>query len=138
MLYAGAPLLAFGFDQRNLPRGDFAQGRDYFLVVRLDQRPCTLQQLLGTARRSEYQFEPIRNVFEAIFYSYSGHRTLIFRPSAPIVNEPAGTCRRLQMPKALFREASVPEPSPKLGPYFSAGSPQRLHSAHEPSKSLMS
>jgi hypothetical protein len=85
----GAALLAFGFDQRDFPGGDLTQGRDDFLVVRLDQRPGTLQQLLGTARCSEYQFEPIRDVFEAIFYSYSGHRNLIFRPRAAIVNEGA-------------------------------------------------
>jgi len=87
VIATGAPLLVFGFDDRDLPSGDFTQSRDDFLVVRLDQRPGALEQLFGPACRSEYQFEPIRNVFEAIFYSYTSHRMMIFRLSAGIVNE---------------------------------------------------
>ena len=62
VIVTGAPLLAFGFDDPDLPSSDFTQSRDDFLVVRLDQRPGALEQLLGPACRSEYQFESIRNV----------------------------------------------------------------------------
>ena len=84
---ADARLLVFGFDDRDLPRGDFTQGRDDFLVVRLDQWRCALEQLFGPACRSQYQFESIWNLFKAIFYSYSRHGVLIFRPRAAVVNE---------------------------------------------------
>jgi hypothetical protein len=90
-IVAVKPLLVFGFDDRNLPRRDFTQGGDDFFVVRFDQRPGALEQLLGPACRSENQFESIRNVFEAIFYSYSSHRVMIFRRGAAIVNEGANS-----------------------------------------------
>ena len=116
-IIADAMLLGFGFDQRDLPDGDLAQGRDDFLIIRFDQRTGALEQLFGPARGSEDQFESIRNLFETIFYSYTGHSLMIFRPRAAIVNEP-------------YRS---PRPS-----YFSAGNPLPVHSAYEPSKSLES
>jgi hypothetical protein len=80
-------LLNFGFDQRDLPGGDLAQGRDEFLIIRFDQRTGALEQLFGPARGSEDQFESIRDLFETIFYSYTSHCRMIFRPCAAIVNE---------------------------------------------------
>jgi hypothetical protein len=84
--HADAALLVFGFDDRDLAGGDFTQSRDDFLVVRFDQWPGALEQLLGAACRSQYQFESIRDVFETIFYSYSSHRALILLPGLAIVN----------------------------------------------------
>jgi len=80
-------LLSFGFDQRDLPGGNLAQGRDDFLIIRFDQRTGALEQLFGPARGSEDQFESIRNLFETIFYSYTSHCSMIFRPCTAIVNE---------------------------------------------------
>jgi hypothetical protein len=80
-------LLNFGFDQRDLARGNLAQSRDDFLVIRFDQRAGALEQLFGPARGPEDEFESIRNLFETIFYSYTGHCYLIFRPCVAIVNE---------------------------------------------------
>jgi hypothetical protein len=80
-------LLNFGFDQRDLARGNLAQGRDDFLVIRFDQRTGALEQLFGPARGPEDEFESIRNLFETIFYSYSGHCFFIFRSRDALVNE---------------------------------------------------
>ena len=86
-IIAGAVLLVFGFDYRDLPRRDLAQGRDDFLVVRFDQRTRALEQLFGPSRGPEHEFESIGNLFETIFYSYTGHCLMIFRPCTAIVNE---------------------------------------------------
>ena len=116
-------LLNFGFDQRNLARGNLTQGRDDFLVIRFDQRAGTLKQLFGPARGPEDEFESIRNLFETIFNSYTGHCSMIFRPRTAIVNERERNRKRAN----------------ELGlRYFSAGSPLAVHSAYEPSKSLAS
>ena len=69
-------------------RRDFTQRRDDFLVVRLDQRPRALEQLLGSPRRAKHEFESVRDILETVFYSYSSHCPLIVRPSPDIVNEP--------------------------------------------------
>jgi hypothetical protein len=87
---AAAILLDFGLNQRDLPGGDLAQGRDDFLIVRFDQRTGSLEQLFGPASGAENQFESIRNLFETIFYSYTGHCPLIFQPRSAIVNERVG------------------------------------------------
>jgi len=86
---ASAPLLAFWFDDRDLPSRDFAQSGDDFLVVRFDQGAGALEQLFGPACRCQHQFEPVRDLFQAILYSYSSHRRLIFRLGAAIVNATA-------------------------------------------------
>jgi hypothetical protein len=116
-------LLNFGFDQRDLARGNLAQGRDDFLVIRFDQRAGALEQLFGPARGPEDEFESIRNLFETIFNSYTGHCYLIFRSRDALVNE---------------RERNRKRANERVVRYFSAGSPLPVHSAYEPSKSLAS
>ena len=51
-IVADAILPVFGFDDRDLARGDFAQRRHHFLVFRLDQRTGAFEQLFGAASRS--------------------------------------------------------------------------------------
>ena len=88
---------------------DFAQRGYHFLVIRFDERTGALQELLGPARRAQNQSETIINVLKAIFYGYSCHLGMIFRPGAPDVNatgrlskRQSGEYRRLSQRAGLF------------------------------------
>jgi hypothetical protein len=131
----GVRLFVFGFDDRDFPSGDFAQSRDNFLVVRLDQRSSALEQLLGSACRAEDQFESIRDVLEAIFYSYSSHCKMIFQRGADIVNE---LPTRLSDKEAKGSPIAIGLWRCAHADHFSAGRRLLLHSANEPSKSRTS
>src|SRR5262245_22385977 len=52
--------------QPNLRVRDLAQRGDDFLVVRVDQRPRALQELLGPPRPQQHELEAVRNLIEAV------------------------------------------------------------------------
>jgi hypothetical protein len=74
---------------------DFAQRGYHFLVIRFDERTGALQELLGPASRAEDQSKTIINMFKAIFYGYTCHLGMIFRPGAALVNA-TGDCPQRQ------------------------------------------